>query len=289
MEEEYITVNAAEGAEILGISKNAFYTRARKGKITKIPQPNKERDALYKIPVPVKKVETRKKITSTRSENVLKDVVFRRANPKDAEEMYKLGEKIMSRTGGYGIKPEKLIPYLSIPNSEIGHVLAKNAEIVGYFTVVPLFHKQLMQRMRKEIYIADFPPNEIPMFPPDTPIDCFIWEMMSEPNEKTVGQYLINKMLKFFHTLGKRGVNIEGVYATASSIEGINLCRRMGMKLMNLPEVISPQYQPYELKIQENQNWLTSSYSLAFEAYKRRQNRLRKNATTILDLQPEKE
>jgi hypothetical protein len=85
---------------------------------------------------------------------------------------------------------------------------------------------------------------------------------MSELEDKPVGQYLISKLLKFFQTLGKRGVEIEGVYATATSIEGINLSRKMGMHLMDLPEVIAPNYMPFELKIQEQINWITKDYNL---------------------------
>ncbi len=140
-----------------------------------------------------------------------------------------------------------------------------------------------MQRRRKEVYIADFPPQDLPAFQPGKPIDCFIWEIMSEPKDKPVGQYLISKLLKFFQTLGKRGVEIEGVYATATSIEGINLSRKMGMHLMDLPEVIAPNYTPFELKIQKQVNWITKDYNLALESYRRRQERLQRNALTPLE------
>ena len=52
---------------------------------------------------------------------------------------------------------------------------------------------------------------------------------------------------------------------------GINLSRRMGMHLMDLPDVIQPNYMPFELKIQEHKNWITKDYILALESYKRRQ------------------
>ncbi len=283
MSEEYILVSSVEGASILGVSKNNFYVKVRKGEIEKIPQPNKKRNALYRIKAPAaQSKKTDSKTPFVHAQNLLKDAIFRRAVPEDAQAMYELGEKIMSRSGGYGIKPEKLVPYLSIHNSEISHVLVKDNEMIGYFTIVPLTHKQLMQRMKKEIYIADFPPEELPMFVPDIPIDCFIWEVMSEPEEKAIGQYLISKMLEFFHTLGKRGVNIEGIYATASSIEGISLCRKVGMKIMDIPEVVAPQYKPFELIVRENKNWLTVKYILSAEAYKRRQAKLKRHAINPL-------
>src|SRR5436305_8618140 len=127
--------------------------------------------------------------------------------------------------------------------------------------------------------------TSIPAFQPGKTIDCFVWEIMSEPEDKPVRQYLISKLLKFFQTLGKRGVEIESVYATATSIEGINLSRKMGMYLMDLSEVIAPNYMPFELKIQEQVNWITKDYNLALESYKRRQERLQRNALTPLEIE----
>ena len=219
----------------------------------------------------------------TKTEIDLKDAIFRRAKPEDAQGMFELAESILSTEGGHGIPPEKLTHFLSIPNSEIGHVLIKENQIIGYFTIVPLSHQQMMQKMRREINISDIPVKDLPMLEPGKPIDCFVWEIMSEPKEKAIGQYLISKMLKFFHTLGKRGIEIEGVYAVASSIEGTTLSYKLGMKLMKIPNITQPNYMPFELKVQENKNWLTKDYIQALESYKRRQERLERNALTLLD------
>jgi len=271
-----------EAIQILGIPRSTFFDKVKRGEIVKIIPEGRQRGAKYLLKEEATGQKTQPEKHVTHAQAVLKDAIFRKAQPEDAQGMYELGERVMRKRGGYGVKPEQLLPYLSIPNSEIGHVLVKENNIIGYFTIVPLLHGQLLKRMRKEAYIVDFPPEELPLFLPDTPMDCFIWEVISEAEERAIGQYLLSKMLKFFHTIGKRGVNIEGVYATATSVEGITLCRRAGMSLMNLPEVIGPRYQPFELKIQENRNWLTIDYILALQAYKRRQDKLKKHAITPL-------
>ncbi|TMC13814.1 MAG: hypothetical protein E6J34_24410 [Chloroflexi bacterium] len=130
---------------------------------------------------------------------------FRTARPEDAEEMHNLGQRVMEQSGGYGIPPENLIPFLSMPNSEIGHVLIREHHIVGYFTIVPLYHDKLMQRMREETTISQIKPEELASFEPGRPIDCFVWEVIVDPEQKHVAAYLIGKILTFFHTLGKRG------------------------------------------------------------------------------------
>jgi hypothetical protein len=203
---------------------------------------------------------------------------FRTARPENAEEMFNLGQRIMERSGGYGIPPEKLIPFLSVPNSEIGHVLIRDGHVVGYFTIVPLHHDKLMQKMRGEIAISQIKPEELAAFEPGEPIDCFIWEVMVEPEQKHTAAYLIGRMLNFFHALGKRGVDIEGIYAVASSREGINLCRKLGMQLMNLPNT-RPNYMPFVLKVQEHSNWLTKNYVQALKSYKKRLQRLQSGAS----------
>ncbi len=250
-----------------GRTRGALYSEADTR--AALEESRKDKPALEEVDINIASTKTDK-----RTKQKVNTWIFRRARPGDTQQMYELGERIMSRNGGYGIRPEQLAPYLSIPNSEIGHVLVNNDEIIGYFTIVPLTHEQLMQRMRKEVYIADFPPESLPRFEPGRPIDCFVWEIMSEPVQKQVGQYLISKMLKFFHNLGKRGVDIEGVYATATSIEGINLSRRMGMDLMDLPEVTRPNYMPFELKIQEKRNWITRDYIQGLRSYRLKQDRL---------------
>jgi hypothetical protein len=205
--------------------------------------------------------------------------LFRTARPEDAEKMYRLGERVMRQSGGHGIPPERLIPFLSIRNSEIGHVLIREGRIVGYFTIVPLSHDKLMQRMREEVTTSQIKPEELASFEPGKPIDCFVWEVIVEPEQKHAAAYLIGKMLTFFHTLGKRGVDIEGIYATASSPEGISLCRKLGMQVINLPNV-RPDNMPFEMKVQEHRNWLTKNYIQAIKSYKKRQQRLQSGANT---------
>lgn len=203
-----------------------------------------------------------------------KKEIFRAARPEDAKDMYELGESIMTRSGGHGIPPEKLIPFLAIPNSEIGHVLIRDKKLAGYFTIVPLTDEQAQQKMLNEVGITQMKIEDLPRFEPEQPVNCFIWEVMSDPEGKHTSAYLIGKLLTFFHTLGKRGVEIKSIYAVASSPEGINICRRTGMQLMNIPSV-KPNYMPFELKVNEHKNWLTRNYLQAVRSYKLKQARLK--------------
>jgi len=269
---------AKEARTKLGVTEDKFQYMVRTEQIKKVILPGRK----YGI-YPQSEIDELSAALTSFAHQYNKDKeteVFRVARPEDAKGMYDLGEQVMRQSGGQGIPPEKLIPFLSIPGSEIGHVLIRGKHIAGYFTVVPMYHDLLMKRMREEIpTISQIKPEQLARFEPGKPIDCFIWEVMSSPKEKHTGAYLIGKMLIFLHTLGKRGVEIEGVYATASSPEGIDLCRRMGMKLMDLP-IIRPDNMPFELKIQEHPNWLTKNYISALRSYNIRQARLQRNYTS---------
>lgn len=210
-------------------------------------------------------------------------IILRRAYPEDAQEMHELGERVMSSSREHSAPTKILLQFLSLPGSEIGHVLVKNGRIIGYFTFVPLTHDKVLQIMRKEesslfhqLRTRNLLPEDLAQFEPDEPIDIFVWEVIAD--QKITGRYLIEHMGNFLHTLGKRGVDIEGVYAVATTPVGRALCRRIGMKRMNLPQITLPDWTPFEWKIQENKNWLTKNYIQAIKSYKKRQQRMQQGA-----------
>lgn len=210
-------------------------------------------------------------------------IIFRSAYPEDAQDIHELGERVMSRSREHSVPTKILLQFLSLPGSEVGHVLVKNGHIIGYFTFVPLSHDKVMQIMRKEesslfhqLRTRNLLPEDLAQFEPDEPIDIFVWEVIAD--QKITGRYLIEYMGKFLHTLGKRGVNIVGVYAVATTPQGRDLCQRMGMKRMSLPQITQLDWTPFEWKIQENKNWLTKNYIQAIKSYKKRQLRMQHGA-----------
>ena len=198
-------------------------------------------------------------------------VVFRPAYPEDAQEMHELGERVMKASGEHTAPAKILLQFLSLPGSEIGHVLVKNGRIIGYFTFVPLTHDKVMQIMRKEesnlfnqLRTRSLLPEDLAQFEPDEPVDIFVWEVIAD--QKITGRHLLGYMGNFLHMLGKRGVNIEGVYAVATTPLGRGLCQRIGMNRMDLPEVARLDWTPFEWKIQEHKNWLTKNYIQAIKS-----------------------
>src|SRR5438309_8702215 len=97
---------AEEAIEKLGIPRSTFFTKVKKGEIIKQLPQGRERGALYLIKASDEASQSRENTNHgkplTHAEELLKGALFRRARPEDAQGMYELGERIMSRQGGYG-------------------------------------------------------------------------------------------------------------------------------------------------------------------------------------------
>jgi hypothetical protein len=279
---EFLT--SREIREIYNIPKSTFHSKIIALGIKGELPPGKQRGASF-APEDVERILESLGINKSKkgTRHPKNQIIFRRAHPEDAQEMHELGERIMSASREHSAPTKILLQFLSLPGSEIGHVLVKNGHIIGYFTFVPLTHDKVMQIMRKkasnlfnQLRTRNLLPEDLAQFEPDEPVDVFVWEVIAD--QKITGRYLIGYMGNFLHLLGKRGVNIEGVYAVATTPEGRGLCQRIGMNRMNLPEVTRPDWTPFEWKIQETKNWLTKNYIQAIKSYKKRQQRMQMGA-----------
>lgn len=194
---------------------------------------------------------------------------FRVARIEDAPAVSEFSKYVFEQLGGYGVSSEIFVEWFRVPYLEISHLLVEDGEIIGYYTILPFKHEQTTQVMQKEIKPSKIPVNELPRLEPGMPIDLFIGDVAVDPKRKNAVVYLLMKLFEYFENLGKQGVEVEGIYATASTRSGINTCRRVGMTQMDVPDVL-PDWIPFELKIQETKNRYTKDYIRALNIYKRK-------------------
>ncbi len=143
---EYYT--SQEARQRLGVSKTTFYEYVKAGHIYKLP-PQKQRGAFYLAKDVDELAAARKGFA--KSDDIDKEkTIFRRARPEDAQQMHELGESIMRKSGEHSAPTKMLLHFLSMPNSEIGHVLVRDEQVIGYFTLVPLTHDQILHVMRRD-------------------------------------------------------------------------------------------------------------------------------------------
>lgn len=267
--------NAQEAMQKLGVSKTKFYEYVNEGRISKRLDPNRQRGAQFSVKEVDDLAAALKGTVLTYGTEEEKERFFRIARPEDAPEVSRFSSYIFEPLGGYGLPEEVFTKWFSIPYLEIGHLLLERGQVIGYATILPLTHEQVMQIMRKEIRPSKIPINELPRLEPEKPIDLFLVDIAIDPEKKQAIVYLFGKLLTYLEELGKQGVEIIGIYATASTREGINICRRAGMRQMEIPD-IQPDWIPFELKVQETKNSLTSDYIRALNIYKRKRYRQQK-------------
>jgi len=268
--------NAHEAMAKLGVSKTKFYEYVDEKRISKKLEEGRKRGAQF----PVKEVDALaaalRGIEVTYNPESQQERTFRVARPEDAPEVSIFSKYIFEPLGGYGLDEEVFAEWFRIPYLEIGHLLLDHEKIIGYVTMLPLSHEQVMQIMCKEVRPSKIPVAELPRLEPGKPIDLFIVDLAVDPKVKQAVVNLVGKLLTYFEELGREGVEIEGIYATASTREGINICRRAGMKQMDTPG-IQPNWIPFELKVQETKSSLTKGYLRALAIYKRKRQRTKKS------------
>lgn len=266
--------DAQEAIQKLGVSKTKFYDYVKEGRIHKDLDQNRQRGARYPAYEVDNLAAALRGIEIVYSPEEVQERSFRIARPEDAPAVSQFSSYIFEQSGGYGLPVEVFAEWFKLPYLEIGHVLLEKGEVKGYITVLPLRHEQVLQIMRKEVRPSKIPVKELAMLEPGKPLDLFVGDVAVEPKDKHAAAYLIGKMLNYFQDLGKQGIEVEGIYATASTREGINICRRAGMHQMEVPD-IQPNWIPFELKIQESKSSFAKSYLRNLNIYKRKRERAR--------------
>ncbi len=273
-----------EALQKLGVSKTTFYDYVKAKRIQKRLPSGKQRGAFF-LAEDVDNIAAERRGFAKQDEEDKEKTLLRIALPKDAQEMHEFGENIMARNGEHSAPARMIQQFLSVPNSEIGYVLTRDEHIIGYFTIIPLAHDEMMRIIQRDkdslfnqLRTRNLRPEDLAQLEPGTPIDIFIWEVMSDPRQKTTGQRLIGHMFNSLHALGKRGVEIEGIYTVATTRESKSLCRRMDMEAINIPEVTQSNWTPFKWEIQRHKNWFTKNYIQALKSYKKRMQRLQNEA-----------
>jgi predicted DNA-binding transcriptional regulator AlpA len=266
--------SAQEAMKRLGLAKSTFYDYVKEGKI---PQPQlpplRQRGAMFPAKEIDELADAIKGLIISYDEDQ-REYIFRVARSEDATALSKFSEYIFERVGGYGAPSEIFAEWAKNPRLEIVHILLHKGKIAGYFTTHPLHHEQIMEVLNRRIRLRQIPVEQYAPLEPEKPFDMYIGDLAADPDIKQVSVHLIGKMLAYFHNLGRQGIEIDGIYALASTREGINICRRVGMEPMNLPSA-EPSIVPFELKMQETMNKFTEDYIKALRAYKKKRQRLR--------------
>jgi len=268
---------AREAMKKLGLAKSTFYGYVKDGKI---PQPQlpsfRQRGAMFSAKEIDSLASTMKGLVIS-SNDEQKKYVFRIAKVEDAVTVSDFSRSIFEKVGGYGTPPETFMEWFKNPLLEIGHLLLRDNQVVGYFTMHTLKEQQIEQVLHEQIRLRDVSTEDYERIEPEKPLNIYIGDMAVDPNIKQLAVHFIGKMLSYFQNLGKQGIDIENIYALASTREGINICRKAGMKQIFTPDNETDGI-PFKLNIQEGDNIFIQNYFKALKIY-RRKNALNKANT----------
>lgn len=264
---------AKEARNKLGVTVDKFQYMVRTGQVKKVVLPGRKYGMYARS-----QIDELAKSLSAFSEQYQEGeknkpeypIFFRPATPRDITSMEQFARNVSARRGEdheYTVSPPL---FSSLPMSKFSYVFMRNDDVVGYFTIIPLKHDVLMKFMHNKLRDEDIRQDIIAEFEPGEPIDCIIWEIVSDPTKKCIGAYIIRKILKFFHTLGKQGVEIVGAYTIALSRDSRYYCRRVGMHRMEHPTT-QTDWIPFEMKVKETTNRYTRNYLQALRSYKVKQ------------------
>ncbi len=273
-EKDYLT--AQEAMDKLGLSKAMFYYYVNHRHIQKHLPPNRKRGAFF-LAKDMENLASSLSSSARRSGEVRQITIFREARLEDTTEMYKLRQDVMARREEREFAPFEDPdddhlgePMIGLTRFKFSHVLIRDGRLIGYFTVLPLKHETLLKLVHNELRERELRHEVTGRFEPGEPIDCLIWEIVSDPDKKQIGAYLVGKMLSFFHTLGKQGIEIQGIFAFALSRKSINHCSRVGMRPTDLPR-ISGRWIPFKMNVPATKNKFTGNYIQALKSYRKRE------------------
>lgn len=276
MKARYYT--AQEAMKKLGMSKSTFYYYVEEGRIHKHLPPHKKRGALFVATEIDDMVNALERVPQSFAGNEPR-ITLRLARNEDIHELDRVAQQKGQENVHSGVVAESGIAYgraeglhnvFVLPDAEVGHILEKKGHMIGFFDILPMNHDTLLRVLRREIPVNSINTEEFVPYESGQQIDCLIWKVMPFSDNTHLAVSLIKKMLTFFHTLGKRGVEIEGVYVVATSREEMSICRRAGFTMMQLPEIDIPRWVPFEMRVTEGRHRFTKNYVQALKSYKKR-------------------
>jgi hypothetical protein len=151
------------------------------------------------------------------------------------------------------------------------HILRREHEIVGYISMFPLSEDTLIQRLSGKLMNRTMPIDDIQDFTPNKTTNLYIAEMAvkhlpehlknqepdfdnPDPIAKQIGARLIKEAARFVINLQKQGTIISEVYAVGTSLFGIQMCKDLGMKPIDLPEGVRENRIPFKLDLTDDDN-----------------------------------
>lgn len=221
--------SASEVMKRLGIPSSTLYEYARIGKIKKVVPPGRK-EGYY----PKSEID---KLVRAKEVFILQyatdATLFEKAQEQDIEGITELGIELFGRHGSPSYET-RLAQYQA--NPDIFYVLKQEEIIVGYIGLFPLKREAIeaiMAGMEEDRFRTGIlaPANIVPFKPGEAKELFLIIGAKQDVKKSTIyGSRLISGFIEVLERLARKGVIIEGLYATSRTRDGIKLCKDLGFK-----------------------------------------------------------
>lgn len=249
---------AQEAITAIGIPPTSFYTLVNLGDIQKIVPPGRKEG--YYPKAEIDRYARNLKLFNEPYQDEKLD--FGLALIEDLPHVRELAASV---SGGYAhAVPEEILKAWIRKNPQSVHILRKGNEVIGYISILPLPIDTIVLRMQGKLLNREIPIDDIQPFEPNTPILLYIAEMAvkhdpnhiknnepdmdnPDPQARRRGARLIREASRFIVDLKRQGTIISKIYAVGTTPFGIEMCKGLGMKPMDLPIGVREDRIPCEL------------------------------------------
>jgi hypothetical protein len=154
---------------------------------------------------------------------------------------------------------------------ETFHVLRSKGQVVGYVSTLALPLNKIERILREREHPRDIKPEEIQRFQPGNVLYIYIVVMgvdttFTMHQKRLLASKLINGLTETFQAWGRRGVNIDSIYARSRFEEGIRILTHIGFKETDFSPVNGKAI--FSMNIAASDSPFAQVYKDAFEEFR---------------------
>lgn len=258
---------AKEAREKLGVTDDKFQYMVRTGLIKKIILPGRK----YGVYAQPEVNRLASAINATLEQYTKDENLFEMATQADLPEIIAMCSRNVPR-----VTPiEKQRAWMK-RNPEAYYTLRENGEVVAYACIFPVEFNWLKKVLKDEVRMGEVPLEEIHPFTPTNQLNLYIRDLIVD---QTVGkekaahhaQRMIAELAHIIAKLGERGIDIKAIYALATSPQGNQLARKLGLRAMTELDNQTEGYMPYEIIVSKANSPLINEYKEELQHYRKSQ------------------
>jgi hypothetical protein len=213
----------AQVMEKLGINRKTLDNYVERGKLHRVTPPGRVHGYFEKAEVD----DLAREIEAWLAVSAAPPSHFMKGTPADMQECAQLVKNVF----GVAPNPERRAGWIE-KNPDVCYVVRVNEKIVGVAFLLPLTRGKI-----EEIWNAEHSPpiygDDIQCFKSGQPIHLYALSMCVHPgsltNKRQWGARLIKGLMETIVDFGRRGIEIEDIWARSEYPDGIMLMQHMGM------------------------------------------------------------